>query len=62
VPVRLLLLANFKLDKPTSWKKPETVEIQGPSQRLVKSPGHRYWKDSQALVKHPETWVSTSGK
>lgn len=57
-----VLIANFKLDKPTAWKKPATAEIQGLSQRLVKSPGHRYWKDSQVLEKHPEMWLSVSDK
>lgn len=48
-----VLLANMKTDKSTSWKKPETAEIQGLSQRLVKSQsgkksGHSNWKDSRS--------------
>lgn len=61
-PHAFVPLANFKLDKSTSWKKPATIEIQGLSQRRVTSPGHRYSKDSQVLAKHPETWVSMRDK
>lgn len=62
VPTCICFTSKLQVDKPTSWKKPATIEIQGLSQRLVTSPEHRYSKDSQVLAKHPETWVSMSDK